>query len=149
MNKNVLIDWNTKTEAEQIAFVQEDGFNIEYINDPSESVQMAAVNQNGYSIQCIKNPSEAVQLVAVKNNGWSIRHIKNPSEAVQLAAVNENGWVLEDITKPPPQLIKIALQRLALSGYEQRYRDLVKKVFANNALLMRKWLRYDETMRSG
>jgi hypothetical protein len=45
------------------------------------------VQQYGYSIKYMKNPSERVQLAAVKQNAYAIEYIKNPSERVQLAAV--------------------------------------------------------------
>ena len=61
---------------------------------PTLKKQLAAVKQNGYRIQFINNPSEEVQLAAVKQNGNSIRFINksyNPSEEVQLAAVKQSG----------------------------------------------------------
>jgi hypothetical protein len=44
------------------------------------------VQENGYAIRFIQNPSEAVQLAAVQENGYAIRFIQNPSEAVKRAA---------------------------------------------------------------
>jgi hypothetical protein len=45
-------------------------------------VQLAAVNQNGWAIQYIKNPSEKVQITAVNENSSAIHYIKNPYPSV-------------------------------------------------------------------
>jgi hypothetical protein len=70
------------------------------LNSATEEVQLAAVNQDGYSIKFIKNPSDQVQLAAVKQDGYSIKYIKNPSYEVQLAAVNQDGCAIKFIKNP-------------------------------------------------
>ena len=45
-------------------------------------MQLEAVRQNGYNIEYLKNPSEEVQLEAVKQNIDVIKHIQNPTEKV-------------------------------------------------------------------
>jgi hypothetical protein len=45
----------------------------------SEQVQLAAVQQDGWAIEHIKNPSERVQMAAVQQNGDAIYYIKNPA----------------------------------------------------------------------
>ena len=88
------------SEAVQLAAVKQSGSAIQYIKNPSEAVQQAAVKQDGWAIDYITNPSEAVQKAAVKQYGWGIQYIKNPSEAVQQAAVNQDGWAIQYITNP-------------------------------------------------
>ena len=59
--------------------------------DPEDEQQcLEAVKENGWVIQYINNPSEAVQLEAVKENGYTIVYINNPSEAVIEAALDQN-----------------------------------------------------------
>ena len=41
--------------------IEESGFAIQFIQNPSEEVQLEAVKQTGFAIKCIKNPSEEVQ----------------------------------------------------------------------------------------
>ncbi len=72
----------TAPEEEQLQVVKEDGYDIEYINNPSEKIKLEAVKENGLAIQCINNPSEEVQLEAIKKDGLAIRYVKNPSEKV-------------------------------------------------------------------
>jgi len=67
---------------------------------------MAAVQEDGYAIQYITNPSEKVQMAAVKQNGLAIKHITNPSEEVQMAAVKQNGLVIEYITNPSEKVLR-------------------------------------------
>ena len=91
-----------------MAAVNQDGWAIQNIKNPSEAVQLAAVKQSGSAIQYIKNPSEAVQQAAVNQDGWAIQYITNPSEAVQLAAVKQNGWAIQYIKKPTPAVMALA-----------------------------------------
>jgi hypothetical protein len=47
---------------------------------------LAAVEQDGYLIRYIQNPTEKVQLVAVKVDPRFIQHIQNPTEKVKQLA---------------------------------------------------------------
>ena len=98
------------SEEVQMAAVQETGFAIQYINNPSEEVQMAAVKQDGRTIEYIKNPSEAMQMTAVQQNGRAIQYIKNPSEAMQMTAVKQDGRAIRYI-KNPSDAMKMAVER--------------------------------------
>ena len=72
-------DLNTASEAQQLAAVQQDGYTIHYIKNPSPAVQLAAVQQRGRAIYYIKNPSPAVQLAAVQQRGHAIYYINTVS----------------------------------------------------------------------
>ena len=108
------------SESVQLAAVQEDGYAIQYIRDPSEAVQLAAVRCYALAIQYIKNPSEAVQLAAVRQYGYAIEYIEDPFEAVQLAAVQENAWSIGHIENPSEavQLAAVRRDRLAIRHIE-------------------------------
>jgi hypothetical protein len=121
------VDWNTKSEKEQIALVTKDGLSIKRIKHPSAAVQMAAINQ------C----------------SWALMYIKNPSEAVQLAAITIDTWVVKWIDNPTAKVLLIALKDLKFIKGKEEYDNFVKKQFANNTILMKKWLRYGEAMREG
>jgi len=84
----------------QLAAVQQNGFAIYYIENPSEAVQLAAIRQDGYAIQFIEKPSEALQLAAVHQDGTAIQYIRKPSEAVKLAAVRQTAWAIEGVEDP-------------------------------------------------
>ncbi len=77
----------------------------------------------------------------------AVKYIKNPSEAVQLAVIKEYIWAFLRINNPTPLVIKTALTNPILIGDERAFKQAVTAVFSNNALLMKKWLRYGETMR--
>ncbi|MCK9369634.1 hypothetical protein M0R04_06980 [Candidatus Dojkabacteria bacterium] len=119
------VDWNLKSEKEQIAMVRRNGVNIEKIDNPSEAVQLAAVIDRGYVIKYIKNPLESVQLKVVNLRVHNIVCIKNPTQKVLLVALKNQEFI-------ESQTI---------------YDNFVKKQFANNTILMKKWLRYGEAMR--
>ena len=60
------------TLAKQLKIVKQDGYNIQFIRNPSEDVQLAAVQENGRAIYDIIDkgitPSIAVQRVAILNH---------------------------------------------------------------------------------
>lgn len=87
MEESYIYKLYTAPEEEQLQAVKEDGYDIEYMNNPSEEIQLEAVRQNGYSIQCINNPSEEVQLEAIKEDGLTIRYVKNPTEKMLQEAI--------------------------------------------------------------
>jgi len=60
-------------------------------------VQLAAVNQNGYIIDYIKNPSIGVQLAAVNQNGFAISKIPHPTPLIQSAACRQNYYSINYI----------------------------------------------------
>ena len=49
------------------------------INSMSREEQLEAVKQDGYLIQYIDNPTEEMKLIAIKQNGYSIKFIENPT----------------------------------------------------------------------
>ena len=53
---------NTKTYEEQKDAIRRNGWNIEYIKNPSEELQKLAVQQNGLNIRYIENPSSLANL---------------------------------------------------------------------------------------
>ena len=110
-----LQDLNTASEAQQIAAVQQDGWAIHFIKNPSPAVQLAAVQQDGGAIQLIKNPSPAVQLAAVQQRGHAIYYINNPSPAVQLAAVQQDGTAIQYVKNPTPEMQMAAVQQNGLA----------------------------------
>ena len=73
---------------------------------PTLKKQLAAVKQNGYRIQFINNPSEEVQLAAVKQNGYSIRFINNPSDKIKAQYIKGcNPEVIRLLQDPKYDLI--------------------------------------------
>ena len=79
----------SSTEEEQLKAVQENGDNIQYINNPSKKLKIEAIKNTSYAIMHIKNPIEELQLLAVKENPLSIIDINNPTEKVIQEAANE------------------------------------------------------------
>ena len=113
------------------------------INDMSEEVQLAAVKGYGDAIRFIKNPSPEVQLAAVKQDAYAIQFIKNPSQEVQLAAVSQSGQAIEYIKNPSHELITLP----SVIKIKDLYDNLIKNIYPNNNLLIKKWIRYGDTMR--
>ena len=66
-----------RTEEEQLAAVKQEGYAIQYINNPSEAVQLEAVRQNVWAIDFIKNPSEAALELYLSNSGYDVSLLKD------------------------------------------------------------------------
>ncbi len=115
----------------------------------TEEEQLSYVSRCGGFIRFIENPSEAVQLAAVNKDGSAIQDIENPHESVQMMAIQKGAWVICSIDCPSPKAIKTALTTQSFINNSYDYDRTVKKIFADNALLMKKWLRYSESMREG
>jgi len=73
-----------------------------------QKICLRMIKQNGWVIQFIDNPSEEMQLEAVKENGYALYYIKNPSEKVKLEAVKQNGYVIKYIDSPSEEMKLIA-----------------------------------------
>jgi hypothetical protein len=141
-------DARAMTEAQKLEAVKIDGYAIKYMENPSEAIQLAAINECESAFMWIKTPTEAAQLRAVTRYAWNIEHIENPSEAMKLAAVKSSGYVISTIRNPSPELINVALREQSLINNKERYESWVDVFFKDNAILMKKWLRYGETMRA-
>jgi hypothetical protein len=142
------VNWDAKSEKQQIALVKRSPQSMQKITNPSEAVQLAAVNANIFAIEFIKNPSEVVQLAAVTRYGRALRFISDQSEAVKSAAVNQDMYAFVYVNNPSDEMIKLALTSRYFIDSPSLYEYITKKLFANNTILMKKWLRYGETMRN-
>ena len=107
-------------ERFQIETVRQDGFAIQYIDNPSEEVQIEAAKRDGYIIQYLDNPSEQVQLAAIRQNGSAIDCIKNPSDYIKsivdiIRTFRRDIYVLHESNKEP--LFTIGCQHNITKGY--------------------------------
>jgi hypothetical protein len=145
-------DWDNKSEAQQLALVRQSGINIIKIKNPSNNVQLAAIENNVRAIFYIKHPTEEAQILAASKYGDSIKYLYKigiiPSQAVQIAAVTKNPFSIEYIPNPSTSVIKIVLTSEMVLRRPLIYDKLVHQLFKDNALLVKKWLRYGETMRN-
>ncbi len=128
---------SVQLEAVQLAAVKENGYAIQYIDNPSEEVQLAAIKRNVYSIEYINNPSEAIQLAAVKAKGGAIEYIKNPSEAIQLEAVKRDLYAISYI-KNPSEAVQLAAVKNSEYAIEyiknpsKRVKQLHRELYGNS-----------------
>ena len=135
--------------SKQLASVQNHGFAIQWIENPSVELQLAAVKQNPFALQvcvgfgqdCIRSFNEVaqsfnevaptfddlvpieVQLAAVQQIGAVIEWIPNPCEEVQLAAVNQDGNAIKFIGNPSE-----AVQLAAVNQNEKSIHLIKNKV---------------------
>jgi hypothetical protein len=150
--------------------------NIPELNSLPEQMQWDSIKKNPLAIWNIKHPTRAMQkyaiekkptvvnaikvgvhfdddmiLLALSLNGFVISGIENPTEEMQLAAIQNHIGTLSGIANPTPKVIKLALTSPHNFDHDSIYESFkheVKRLFKDNALLMKKWLRYGETMRN-
>lgn len=108
----------TATEEYKKKFIQINGCNIQYIDNPTEEMKYIAVSRNSSSIRHIDNPSEELQLLAVEKIPYDIQYIDNPSEKVQLKAVEQDPVVINIIKNPTERVIKTAIMYSNFHNYE-------------------------------
>lgn len=147
------------------AALANNGYCIKDVPNPTEEMKLAALKQNPTAIIFIKKPSDAVKQAYLDMMPDGIHRIKNPTEAQQLAAVSRNGsLILNDIKvgKRNPISSKVLAAALSEPNFingnsmynhtgnlhrQKQYDDFVKKTFADNTVLMNKWLRYAQNIR--
>jgi hypothetical protein len=139
------------TEQEQLKAIQENPAAIHNLKNPTREMQKIAIEKKPTVIVALKRGTrfdEDMLMLAVSLNGFVISNIENPSEELQLAAVTNHIGAIESIAHPTTAVIKLALTNENNFYHEQRYHAFqhnVKRIFADNAVLMKKWLRYGET----
>ncbi len=91
--------------------------------------------------------SEKQQIAQVKRGSVSIQGIRNPSEAVQLAIIDVFPPDIRYIENPTQKVLLMALKSKIFINMTKTYETFIRKYFASNTLLMKKWLRCGEAMR--
>ncbi|MCK9369622.1 hypothetical protein M0R04_06915 [Candidatus Dojkabacteria bacterium] len=95
----------------------------------------------------ISNSFEDNLVAKVSRYPWKIDNMQNPTERVQLAAVLGNPLVIDVLQNPTQKALIVALKSQRFINEKDRYERLIRRHFADNTLLMKKWLRYGEAMR--
>ncbi len=103
---------NEASQAEQIAYVSDDGFSIEEINNPSEAVQLAAINNYAGAIGNIENPTDKAKMAAIEKDPASIQFfVEECTEAMLLQAIRGYGLAIRHIEKPTYEMKVVALKK--------------------------------------
>lgn len=93
--------------------------------------------------------SEQEQIKHVTEEWHNIGDITNPSEVVQIAAVNANSPAIMFITNPTNTVLDMVIpNEYLIVSWPTSHTDLIKKRYKDNTVLMNKWLRYAENIRS-
>jgi hypothetical protein len=88
---------------------------------------------------------EQLALVSGKNRAGSYNITRD--ELACLKQRLDGSWTFVDIVNPTKKVIRAALNNPLLIRDALCYEYVVKQLFANNVMLMKKWLRHGETMR--
>jgi hypothetical protein len=79
--------------------VEQAGWAIKYVSNPSEELQLIAVRKNYDAIKFIKEPYESVQKEAVSINYEALRFIKAPTYETELIAICSNEAAIKFVKK--------------------------------------------------
>ncbi len=137
------------SEQEQLAAIKKNATAIYNISAPTREMQELAIRAKPTIIASPIHFDEDMIMLAISLNGFVIAGVKNPTEEMQLIAVRNHPGTLSSIKNPTKLTIRTALTDERNFIHDQiygAYQHEVKQLFANNALLMKKWLRYGEVM---
>jgi hypothetical protein len=156
-------------EKAQITAVEKDPTMLRFFPNASQDVKDEAiiriirkVGKNEVSLldklptvydQTGKSFSDEGQLKAVTNNPDAfvliVQNLKiTPNEEVQLAAVSQKGDLVRAIKNPSQKVLNIALSDEKFIKQPTLYDNYLKREFKDNTIMMNKWLRYAENVRS-
>jgi hypothetical protein len=79
-----MTDWNNNDEC--LLAVQQDGLNLQYVENQTEEIIFAAIQQNPYAIQFVQNQTDAMGLAAVRQNSEVLRLVTNQTDEIRLVA---------------------------------------------------------------
>ena len=129
--------------------------------DACEDAKIAGVHKYGHAISYLKDPpSEAVQIAAVtatssyKGAYYSIigpqsrfPAITDPSYNVRRAALLKYPPNIKYMMKSPIDFFEKLSKDPDVIQRKQLYDTIIKNIYPNNNLLIKKWIRYGDTMR--
>jgi hypothetical protein len=97
-----------------------------------------------------RNMTEPQMIAAVKEDPDNIMHMPHATEKVQLTAVKEYGGALRNFwaERPSKAVVNAALTEPTFVHDARSYDALVKDMFADNSIMMHKWIRYGQNMRN-
>lgn len=118
--------------------------NYSYDNDEDEDAAMEEYFDR------FTRMTEPEMIAAVKEDPDNIMHMSHATEKVQLTAVKEYGGALRNFwaDRPSKAVVNAALTEPTFVHDKRSYDALVKDMFADNSILMNKWLRYGDNMRN-
>jgi hypothetical protein len=136
--------------------LQQNGFAIQYIDNPTIQMKDVAIQQNGLSIQYIDNLEEyqlslaiennpksiiystnniqhtdIIYLKTIKQNGMLLKHCYNCGTQIKLIALHQNGFAIQYIDNPTIQMKDVAIQQ---NGLSIQYIDNLEEYQENNAI---------------
>lgn len=130
-------------ESACLVAVKYDGMLIQYIAQDcrTENVSRCAVEQNGYAIRFINNPSIETQVLAVRNNPKVVTLINNPDIRVIKAAIDMDPTVISIIDNPRPDLQVYAVEKKAsaINGITHPCYEAVKRAVEKDGLMIRNY----------
>jgi len=96
-----------------LEIVDEDGLELEFIENQTFNICRAAIHQNGKALQFVKKQTSELCIEAVKQNGMALQFVNYQSKKICIEAVKENGMALEFVKK---QTEKICLEAVKENG---------------------------------
>lgn len=85
--------------------------NLKYFKAPTPAVRRAALENKGWAIQYIADPTQDEQLLAVARDADAIQYIDTPDCAVQVRAVTTSWNAIRYVASPCPEARRLAVER--------------------------------------
>ncbi len=110
-NPTWLRDLDSPDEALMLYAVGSAWNNLKYFKAPTPAVRRAALENKGWAIQYIADPSREEQLLAVARDADAIQYIEQPDCAVQVRAVTTSWNAIRYVAEPCPEARRLAVER--------------------------------------
>jgi hypothetical protein len=106
------------------------------------------IGTNWINIKDIEDPCEEVQIAAIQKATLSIKYIKTPTLKAQMEAVQRNAGMIIHILSPYQEVIDHILKCQDLIMFKEIWDNSIKSIFKDNSIMVNKWLRYGNNIRS-
>jgi hypothetical protein len=113
-----------------------------------KQIYLSQIQNNWVHIKDIEDPDEEVQLFALSRATLSIKYIKNPTPRVQMEAVKRTCGMILHIANPCQEVIDYVLRNQDFIAFKKSWDDIIMKIFGQNTIMVNKWIRYGDRMRS-
>lgn len=113
-----------------------------------KQIYLSQIQNNWFHIKDIEDPDEELQLFALGRATLSIKYIKNPTPRVQMEAVKRTCGMILHIEDPCQEVIDYVLRNQDFIAFKVAWDDIIMKIFKQNTIMVNKWIRYGDRMRS-
>jgi hypothetical protein len=149
-------DINDLSEDEQLERIKQDPEEFIKIENPSSKLVADAFFYTPWLMSDLKRKgipiTKDMAIYAISIDPYIIEEVGlcygTVTDDMKWLALKKNpNTILHYIPNPTPDMLKFALTQPVVIEDKQFYEDVARKFLSNNQIIMKKWIRYGDTMR--